>query len=300
VKLKVFVTGASGMLGTTLYDVFTNVGYEIISTDLSPLDPWTVRLDVRNKRVVRSMIKKAKPDFVFNLAALTDVEFCELHPQEAYDTNAEGALNVAYVCKEFGVPLVHISTAGVFDGGKGLPYSEEDTPNPINYYGKAKCEAEKEIPKILDNYFIFRAGWMMGSGERDKKFVKKVIDQIKGGAKTIYALTDMYGCPTYTRDFSHGILYMLSTNDYGLYNMGGEGYCSRYDVAKKIVEVLKLDTVTVEPVTQEFFSKAYFAPRPSFEVLLNKKLYDRNYNLMRNWEEALVEYLTYYEKHRSF
>ena len=66
VKLKVFVTGASGMLGTTLYDVFTNVGYEIISTDLSPLDPWTVRLDVRNKRVVRSMIKKAKPDFVFN------------------------------------------------------------------------------------------------------------------------------------------------------------------------------------------------------------------------------------------
>jgi len=282
------------MLGTSLCDVFTKVGYSVISTDIAPLDPWTLKLDIRDKRCIKSVIREAKPDVVLNLAALTDVEYCEVHPQEAYDTNAEGALNVAYACREFEIPLVHISTVGVFDGTKGKPYTEEDMPNPINFYGKAKYEAEKEIPKILGNDFIFRAGWMMGSGERDKKFVKKIMDQIRGGAKTVYALTDMYGCPTYTRDFSQGIIFMLSTNDYGLYNMGGEGYCSRYDVAKKIVEVLELDHVTVEPVKEEFFSKSYFSPRPVFEVLENKKLHERGYSVMRHWEEALKEYLEEY------
>ena len=293
-RLKILVTGASGMLGTTLYAVFTDAGYHIISTDIVPLDPWTAQLDIRDKKAVRHTIKESKPDFVFNLAALTDVEYCELHPQEVYDTNVEGALNVARLCKEFGIPLVHISTVGVFDGKKGEPYTEYDEPKPVNHYGKAKYEAEKAIPKILDKYFIFRAGWMMGGGERDKKFVKKVHNQIKNGATTIYALDDMYGCPTYTLDFSSGILRMINTEDYGLYNMGNEGFCTRYDVAKRMVELLGLGTVKVESVKGGFFAKDYFAPRPVFEVMENRKLHERGYNIMRHWEDALKEYLEKY------
>ncbi|MBU1017217.1 dTDP-4-dehydrorhamnose reductase [Patescibacteria group bacterium] len=290
-KLKIFITGASGMLGTTLYDVFTSVGYDIISTDLSPLDPWSLQLDIRNKKAIEIMIKDTKPDFVFNLAALTDVEYCEKHPQESYDTNARGAINVAEVCRDFETPLVHISTVGVFDGTKGEPYTEYDDPNPVNSYGKAKHEAEKAIPQILDNHFIFRAGWMMGGKDRDKKFVSKICNQIKNGATTLYALDDMFGCPTYTRDFSEGIFRMLDTKDYGLYNMGNEGYCSRYGVAKRIVDILGFNHIKVEPVKKGFFAKDYFAPRPAFEVLENKKLHDKGYFIMRNWEEALVEYL---------
>ncbi|MFH1566243.1 MAG: SDR family oxidoreductase [bacterium] len=289
---KILVTGASGMLGTTLYDVFTSAGFDIISTDLSPLDPWSLQLDIRNKKAIEIIVKGTKPDFVFNLAALTDVEYCETHSQESYDTNAQGAINVAEVCRDFETPLIHISTVGVFDGTKGEPYTEYDDPNPVNFYGKAKYEAEKAIPQILDNHFIFRAGWMMGGKDRDKKFVSKICRQIKNGATVLYALEDMFGCPTYTRDFSKGILWMIGTQDYGLYNMGNEGYCSRYTVAKKMLEVLKLSHIQLNPVKKDFFSKEYFAPRPTFEVLENRCLHEKGHFIMRNWEEALVEYLT--------
>ncbi|MFH1566195.1 MAG: dTDP-4-dehydrorhamnose reductase [bacterium] len=293
-KSKILITGASGMLGTTLYDVFTSAGYDIISTDILPLDLWSLQLDIRDKKAVETMVKDTKPDFIFNLAALTDVEYCETHPQESYNTNAQGAINVAEVCKTFGIPLVHISTVGVFDGKKGIPYTEYDTPNPVNFYGKAKYEAEKDIPKIMNNFFIFRAGWMMGGGERDKKFVRKIYNQIKNGATTIYALEDMFGCPTYTRDFSKGILQTFLTKDYGIYNMGNEGFCTRFDVAKMIVDILGLPHIKVESVKSGFFAKDYFAERPAFEVLENKKLREKGYLIMRSWKEALREYLEEY------
>jgi len=293
-KKKIFVTGASGMLGTTLYKVFTEADFQIISTDINPLDSWTLKLDVRDKKNVKSYIKKFLPDFVFNLAALTDLEYCETHSKEAYETNADGLRNVALVCKEFDIPLVHISTVGVFDGKKNSPYIEDDIPNPVNIYGKSKYEAEILLPKILNNYFIFRAGWMMGSGERDKKFVKKVLDLIDAGQKTIYGLNDMLGNPTYVLDFSKAILQMISSNDFGLYNMAGEGYCSRYDVAVKMIDFLGLKDVKVNPVSEDFFKKQFFASRPKFEVIESKKLHDRGLRLMRHWEQALEDYLKTY------
>lgn len=293
-KKKVLVTGASGMLGTTLYQVFKQAGFLVISTDLTPLDPWTIKLDIRDKKSVRKLIKETSPDFVFNLAALTDLEYCETHQDEAYETNGNSVKHVAQACKELNITMVHISTAGVFDGTKNSPYTEDDSPNPVNIYGKSKYKAEKLLPEILDNYFIFRAGWMMGSGERDKKFVKKVLNLIETGQKTLYGLTDALGNPTYALDFSKAILRMIASRDFGLYNMAGEGYCSRYDVAKKMVEVLGLKKVKVKPVKSDFFKKHFFASRPAFEVVESKKLHDRGLKLMRQWDEALEDYLKTY------
>jgi len=297
-KGKVFVTGASGMLGTDLYKIFTDAGFDVLSTDKVPLDPWTKKLDIRDISKLSSMVERYSPDYFLNLAALTDIEYCESNPQETYDVNAEAPIKIAKVCYELGIPLVHISTAGVFDGLKDSPYTEEDTPNPVNIYGKAKHISEVAIPHVIEDYFIFRAGWMMGAGERDKKFVRKVLNIVDGGADTIYGLIDMYGCPTYTYDFASGILHMiLSDNESGLYNMVSEGNCTRYDVAKKMVDILNLN-VTLEPVSGNFFEEEFFAPRPPFEVMENKKLHDRDIKVTRHWEQALEDYLNSYYKSR--
>ncbi len=284
------------MLGTSLYSVFTEAGHKVISSDLKPLDPWTVELDIRDRRKVREMVKKSNPNFVINLAALTDLEYCELNKQEAYDTNGEAAVNVAKICKSLGIPMVHISTAGVFDGKKETPYVDDDTPNPINVYGKSKLMAEKEIPGILDAHFIFRAGWMMGSGDRDKKFVKKVTSLIDLGQEVLYGLVDKFGSPTYTLDLSRGVLNMVeNSTDYGLYNMVAGGNCTRFDVARRIVDVLGLDEIDVIPVTGNFFDETFFAPRPTQEAMINRRLIEKGLNVMRPWGVCLTEYLkTYY------
>lgn len=296
---KFFVTGASGMLGTTLYDVFRDAGHTVVSTDLEPLDPWTGLLDIRKKEDVVSYIREVAPDCVLNLAALTDVEYCEKHPQEAYDTNATGAENVAYACREFSIPMVHISTAGVFDGLKDSEYTEDDEPKPVNMYGKAKHAGDQAVADLLEEYYIFRAGWMMGGVDRDKKFIKKVLDQVDGGKDTLYALTDMFGCPTYTLDFARGILEMINIRPpHGLYHMVSEGHCSRYDVAKKMLEILELDHISLEEVTEGFFKKTFFAPRPPFEVIRNKKLHDLGLRPMRHWEDSLVDYLSTHFKEK--
>ena len=293
--MKYFVTGASGMLGTTLYRLFTKAGHQVISTDLNPLDPWTIKLDVRDKDKVYSMIKENSPDWALNLAALTDLEYCEEHPQEAFDTNAMGAENVALACKDLGIKMVHISTAGVFDGESDRPYTEDDEPNPINVYGKSKHEGDKKVVSIMKAYFIFRAGWMMGSGDRDKKFVKKILKQVDSGQTIIYGLIDKLGCPTYTLDFASGILKMTNeSKDYGLYHMVSEGNCSRYDVAVKIKDILQLNHVWVKEVSGDFFNESFYAPRPTCEVMENKKFHEKGIEVMRNWQEAITDYLSEY------
>lgn len=290
---KILTAGGSGMLGSTLYEVFTQEGISVVSTDINPLDPWTDYLDVRHQQRVKEMILREKPDAVLNLAALTDLEYCETHPDEAYQVNTLGAENVALACAEAGIPLVHISTAGVFDGTKNTPYTEADQPNPINVYGRSKYEAEKIVRRLVKKHFIFRAGWMMGGGERDKKFVKKIIDQINAGKALLYVVNDKMGCPTYTLDFARGILRLLKTEDYGLYHMVSEGSSSRYWAAKKIIEILALDGVSIKAVSSDYeeIKKTFFVPRARSEILENKKLKEKGIKIMRSWDSALKDYL---------
>lgn len=290
--MKFLLIGGSGMLGTAVYDLYTKLGHQVVSTSLRPIDSWTSYLDIRDQHKVFEMVAKHQPDWVFNLAALTDVEYCENHPEEAQATNKYGPKNVAKATSFFDIPMVHISTAGVFDGSGDRAYTEYDTPIPVNEYGKSKYAGEFLVSQLNKKSYIFRAGWMMGSGSRDKKFVRKILRQYYAGSKKIYGLSDVYGCPTFVRDFASGILKSISNNlEYGLYHMVSNGSCTRYDVAKAIFEILGISDVDVVPVTGSYFNKNYFAPRPVNEVIENKKLNDLNMNPMRDWKEALEDYL---------
>lgn len=293
--MRTLITGSAGMLGSAVFPAFANAGHDVVATDLKPREvrglPMS-RLDVRDAAAVRDAVATVRPDLVLHLAAETDLETCEADPDHAYLTNTIGTHNVALACRERGAAVVYISTAGVFDGEKtDGPYTEFDEPRPINVYGRSKFEGETIIQRLVPGGFVVRAGWMVGGADRDHKFVAKVIDQLRGGARTINAVTDKLGTPTYTHDFAQNLLELVGTPFYGLYHMACLGEGSRFDVAREIVAFYERGDVEVIPVTTDAFAVEYPAPRPRSEVMRNYMLELRGMNRMRPWQVALREYL---------
>lgn len=292
--MKILVTGAAGMLGSALCPTLIKKGHVVLATDLSPDRNEIGYLDVRSHKQVKEIVEKTKPEMVMHLAAETDVDKCELEPNHAFLTNTIGTQNVALVCQNHNIVMVYISTIGVFYGDKVEPYTEFDTPNPINIYGRSKLEGEKIVQGLLQKYYIVRAGWMVGGGpNKDKKFVGKIIRQIKE-TNSLKAVNDKIGSPTYTFDFCKSLAGLIETGYYGLYHCTNKGYCSRFDVAKKIVEFLEKPDVTVEPVGSAVFPLP--AARARSEMSRNYKLELLGMNSVRNWEKALKEYIEIYWK----
>jgi len=296
-KKKVFITGCGGMLGEAFYAFFKNK-FIVKASDIDVNEEWLSYLDVRDYSEYRKQALEFKPDICIHLAALTDLEYCELHPDEAYATNTTAVENSVLIARELGAKLVYISTAGIFNG-KQEYYDDWSSPDPINVYGRAKHMGEVYVEKNYDKYFVCRAGWMMGGGPtKDKKFVNKIIKQIEEGENNLHVVKDKLGTPTYTHDFARNVFELLKTEFYGLYNMVCGGDCSRYDVAEEIVKILnRNDSVKVSKVGSDYFSKEYFAPRPDSEKLLNMKLAQRNIDIMGDWKGKLREYLECYFKH---
>lgn len=283
------------MLGDAICSTFGHAGCIVFPTDIVLPDPallcWVGKLDVRDRKEMIEAARQHKPDVIIHLAALTDLEYCEQHPDEAMDTNFTGTLNAMLAAEAVGAVLVYVSTAGVFDGEKTGMYTESDEPHPVNVYGRTKLLGESAA-KLGDKVYIVRAGWMMGGQEsRDKKFVSKILRQVKQKVRAIHALSDHYGTPTYTYDFAKNLMHLLAWGEPGLYHMVNEGVASRADVAKHILKEIGNDYIDVVGVQEDFFSDSYPVKRPKNECLVNTNLERIWMNHMRPWREALSEYL---------
>lgn len=298
--MKILLTGCAGMLGTGIVPELVAQGHEVVATDLigngSSLwgdgGPACTKLDVRVRDDVERAIGEVEPDIVAHLAAETDLEISESDPDHAYLTNAIGTKHVALACKKAGIPIAYISTAGVFDGEKGdEPYTEYDAPNPINVYGNSKFEGERYVQWFCDQFYIVRAGWMTGGGTKDHKFVAKMLKQLNEGATALYAVGDKLGTPTYVPDFAKCFSHLITTDSYGLYHMACEGNGSRYDVTKKMLEVLGRTDVELVEVSSDYFKDTFPAPRPRSEMMRNLALDLQGWNTMRHWDAALDEYI---------
>jgi dTDP-4-dehydrorhamnose reductase len=138
----------------------------------------------------------------------------------------------------------------------------------------------------------------MGAGpQKDKKFIQKLIKQLKDGKKELFIVNDKDGTPTYTHDFANNVKALLEHEYWGLYNMVCGGQTSRYEVAAELLKILDMEqTVKITPVSSDYFKDIYFAERPPSERLVNRKLNIRNINLMRDWRVALKEYINRYYK----
>jgi dTDP-4-dehydrorhamnose reductase len=298
--MRILATGAAGMLGTSLVPTFVAAGHDVVATDidLTNPSPWGADhpnidwLDVRDREAVRAAFKTTEPELLLHLAAETSLELSDADPDHAFLTNTVSTKYLALECRERDIPMVFISTAGVFDGVKEGAYTEFDQPNPLNTYGASKFEAEKLVQSLLDRWYIIRAGWMVGGGAgKDHKFVARILEQVRGGATTIHAVGDKYGTPTYTYDFGKCLLNLLDSDLYGIYHMACEGDGNRYDIAAFILDRLGRDDIELVEVESDFFRDEFPSVRPRSEIMRNMALDLQGMNLMRPWPVALEEYL---------
>ncbi len=284
---RLLVTGAAGMVGNYVKDVFSDC--ELHLTDMSGFIRNGTVLDVCDSVAVMQTLQRVKPDVVLHLAGATDVDRCEQEPDWAYAVNATGTQNVAEACEATGALLVYVSTGNVFSGDKDEAYTEYDIPGPCNVYGESKLAGEQIVASLLNRYCIVRAGWMMGGGEKDKKFVGKIAQMILGGETQLKAVDDKFGSPTYARDLLLGISKLVDTGYYGLYHMVNPGVASRYEIAQAVLDILKRPEVEIEPVSSAHFPLP--APRIRLEALRNHKLGLLGLDWMRPWRVALEGYL---------
>ncbi|MEK6715224.1 MAG: dTDP-4-dehydrorhamnose reductase [Candidatus Omnitrophota bacterium] len=287
--MKCIVTGANGMLGNALCPLLSEKGYEVFATDINISNINIELLDVRDFENVKKYISRVNPDIIFHLAAETDVDKCEIEVKHAYKTNVLGTENIVFNCMSYDIPLVYISTCSVFDGKKREPYNEFDIPNPISVYSKTKHKGEQIVSQLLNRFFIFRAGWMIGGGIKDKKFVAKIIELLKD-KKELSVVNDKFGSPTFTNDFSRKIAQVIDTERYGLYHVTNKGVASRFDIACKIVEILNKNEVAVKPISSAAFPLP--APRPDSEASNNFKLQLLEMDDLPHWEKALRDYIS--------
>jgi len=289
--MKILITGAAGMLADEIITMLIKEGHDVIQTDINQRLPDIGQLDVSDNKEVYKQINSYKPDYVFHLAAETNVDLCEENPDHAYKINTLGTENIVLGCQKSEVPLLYISTAGVFPGDKQQPYTEFDIPKPINVYGDSKWQGEIIVRNLLSNYFIIRAGWMVGGWEIDKKFVYKIIQQLASGKKEIKVVNDKFGSPTFTKDFAQNLMNVINTQRYGTYHMANKGTCSRYDIAVKIVEFMGLEKdVQVVQISSDEFPLP--APRANSEMMRNYKLDLLSINHMPEWESSLKSYIS--------
>lgn len=290
---KIYIAGCGGMLGEAFHKQFSD--YELKCTDIDVNDPWLSCLDFRDLDAYRKDVRGFTPDYLFHLGAYTDLEYCETHVDESYLTNTLSVENAVYIANELEIPLLYISTAGIFDGKQDV-YDDWDVPNPLGVYARSKYAGEVFVTQHARRHLVCRAGWMMGSGPRkDKKFVQKLMKQLKDGKTELNVVTDKLGTPTYTHDFARAVKQLLEAEYWGLYNMVCDGLTSRFEVAGEMLGILGLtDKVKIRAVPSSFFAKEYFAARPDSERLINRKLRLRGMNMMRDWKTALREYLESY------
>lgn len=293
---RIYIAGSGGMLGEAFYHNFKD-DYIIKCTDKNVNEEWLSFLDFRDFKRYRDDVLDFEPDYLFHLGAYTDLEYCEENKEDSYLTNTISVENAVYIANELDIPLLYISTAGIFDGKKQL-YDDWDTPNPLGVYARSKFMGEQFVVHNARTYLICRAGWMMGSGpKKDKKFVMKLIKQIKDGEKKLYIVNDKDGTPTYTHDFAKSVKQLIEKKYWGLYNLVCSGQTSRLEVAYEVLNILGLsEEIKIVPVDSDYFQKDYFAKRPPSEQLINTKLRLRGIEEMRDWKIALREYIETYFK----
>lgn len=283
----ILVTGADGMTGSHLLDVYRED--ELYRTDITQA-PGNHQMDVRSLDQVMKTVREVRPKLMIHLAAETDVDRCEREPDHAFRSNMVGTLNVTLACQKYNVDLVYISTAGLFDGSKPDAYTEFDKPAPVNVYARAKLEGEAIVQSLHPRHYIVRAGWMFGGRHRDKKFVGKVVARCLelGDAGEVRAVSDKRGSPTYAKDLLAGIRRLTKTGIYGLYHLVNSGCATRYDVAVEIASILQTGTPVSKALSDAFVLPA---ARPDSEVARNYKLELMGLNGMQPWQDAMREYL---------
>lgn len=282
--MKVLITGANGQLGSDLCKALRH--FEVI--------PLTHNdIEITDMTSVKQMFHQYKPDIIINTAAYVRVDDCELERDKAFLINAIGARNVAVASQELGAKLVHISTDYIFGGEvepSTVPYTEFDTPVPLNCYGRSKLAGENLVQHLCHKHFIVRSSGLFGVAGASGKggnFVETILGLAKERDE-LKVVHDQVSSPTYTKDLAQKIAQLVETEYYGIFHVTNRGSCSWYDFAREILRLAGLKTPVI-PITSDQYPQR--AKRPRYSVLDNYQLRLLGMDDIRHWQEVLEYYM---------
>lgn len=289
--MKILITGAKGQLGNELISIINSgkseIGdisryvkkYEVIALDVD-------KLDITNLSQVKEVVRIENPDVIINCAAATNVDGCETDKEFAFKVNTLGSRNLAIAAEENDSKLVQVSTDYVFSGStQEAPFTEFDLTSPYSVYGKTKLEGEKFVRELCSKYFIVRTAWLYGYVGHNFVYTMRKLGQERD---KLTVVNDQTGNPTNANDLAHHILKLIETEEYGVYHCTGNGECTWYDFAKKIIELSNIDCEVI-PCTSEQFKTV--AKRPEYSSLDNMMLRCTVGDEMRNWEDAIENFI---------
>lgn len=272
---KIWIVGAYGHVGSAMLSLLDCREYKILATDKS-------EVDITDVDAVRSYCRLNRPEIVINCAGLTDLKVCEENPDQAYRVNALGVRNLAQETQEIDAKLIQISTDDVFGMDRSVPYNEFDFISPRSTYGKSKAAGEELVKNLTNRYIIVRSSWVYGLG---RDFVNEVLNAVKN-QKVLRVPNNQFSSPTSAKELAKVILELIERDAYGIYHAGCQGFCSRYEYAKAILELTgNTDKLAVEAYIDESHK------RPQYSVLDNLMLRISGIPQPKEWREALAEYL---------
>ncbi len=279
--MKVLITGANGMVAKATAKHCHILGDEVLALNRQ-------ELNIADFKEVSGIFKLEKPDIVINCAAFTDVDGAETRAEESYNANSIGVENLAFASKQIDAGFLTISTDFVFDGTNEGFYTQRDTPNPISVYGKSKLEGEQRARNTYARSIIVRSGWIYG--ENGTNFLS-VMHKLLADGKSIKAIHDSYGTPTFAYDLAMRMRELLVLDMPNIYHVTNSGEGTSYaDFAEKVCEIKGYDKSLLIKSSTDSLKRP--APRPKSSKM--KCLFSEKFGLesLPNWESALEKFLS--------
>ncbi|MBT0666522.1 NAD(P)-dependent oxidoreductase [Geobacter pelophilus] len=275
--MKILLFGGSGVMGTALDRVCRTVGFEC-------LQPSHAAIDVTDADAVAGAIDKFAPAVVMNAVALIGYDLCENDPVEAFRINSLPASHLAKACAAREITFVQFSTHAVFDGAKDGPYSEQDSPNPLNSYAATKYLAELFCRNLCPRHYVVRLPTLFGPRRNDRLgFADKVLERI-GKGEPLRIAVDKIDSPTYSLDAASRIIAVLQESlPYGVYHLANHGSASYFEFVAKILQIKGAAAVLLAAKDSDF---PFQGKKPLKTAMTSAKLHN-----LRPWEDALQAYL---------
>jgi dTDP-4-dehydrorhamnose reductase len=277
--MKILITGANGFLGYYLTEKLLQKKYTVIATGKgSSRLPFEHHdnfiyneMDFTDPFNVHDVFEKYKPDVVVHAGAISKVDDCELNQWEAYRVNTEATVTLLVNAEEYKSFFVFVSTDFIFDGDRGM-YKEDDKPNPVNFYGKTKLEAEEAVKEYQYDWAIVRTVLVYGKPQAGRANILTIVkDKLEKG-ETYNVVDDQVRTPTYVKDLADGIIAVIEKKAKGVYHLSGEDVLTPYQMAIKAAEYLGLDNTLIKKVTaKDFYQPAKRPPKTGFVIDKAKK-----------------------------
>ena len=272
--MKIMILGANGFTGRRILKRLS-FKHQVLACslhpDILPEEGYEFHiLDMQNVDATDALLNNFRPDVIINASAMSVVDYCEQHPEEAYALNVTAVKHLAEYSQSNSCRLIHLSTDFVFDGTATEAYTETDTTNPINYYGKTKQWSEEVIEQACTNYAIARIEVVYGkpfTGQHGN-IVHLVKTRLQNG-QSIRVVSDQFRSPTWVEDIARAIESLLSDKYQGIYHICGGETMSVADIAYRVAKHFGLDTSLIQPVTTDEMNEA--TPRPLFSPMNTEK-----------------------------